>query len=105
MAEIGPIPPVEAPEYLLRVINAGGPRGAGSGVHMHPGAEAFYVVAGQLTQKTQHGVSTVEAGQAMAGHDAATVMNVSSSGADNLNAFVLLVVDANNRFFVTTKFE
>ena len=105
MAEIGPIPPVEAPEYLLRVINAGGPRGAGSGVHMHPGSEAFYVVTGQLTQKTQHGVSTVEAGQAMAGHDAATVMNVSSSGADNLNAFVLLVVDANNRFFVTTKFE
>ena len=105
VAEIGPIPPVEAPEYLLRVINAGGPRGAGSGVHMHPGAEAFYVVAGQLTQKTQHGVSTVEAGQTMAGHDATTIIDVSSSGADNLNAFFLLVVDANKKFFVPAKFE
>ena len=105
VAEIGPIPPVEAPEYLLRVINVTGPRGAGSGVHMHPGTEAFYVVTGQLTQKTQHGVSTVEAGQANAGHDATTVMDVSSSGADDLNAFVLLVVDANKKFFVPAKFE
>ena len=105
VAEIGPIPPVEAQEYLLRVINVTGPRGAGSGVHMHPGTEAFYVVSGQLTQKSQHGVSTVEAGQSMAGHDATTVMNVSSSGADNLNAFVLLVVDANRKFFVPAKFE
>jgi quercetin dioxygenase-like cupin family protein len=105
MAEIGPIPPVEAPEYLLRVISVNGPRGAGSGVHMHPGTEAFYVVAGQLTQKTQHGVSTVEAGQTMAGHDATTVMDVSSSGVDNLDAFVLLVVDANKKFFVPAKFE
>ena len=75
VAEIGPIPPVEAPEYLLRVINVTGPRGAASGVHMHPGTEAFYVVTGQLTQKTQHGVSTVEAGQAMACHDATTIMD------------------------------
>ena len=105
LAEIGPIPPVEAPEFLLRVIHVTGPRGAGSGVHMHPGTEAFYVLAGQLTQKTQHGVSTVEAGQSMPGHDATTVMDVSSSGADDLNAFVLLVVDANKKFFVPAKFE
>ena len=105
LAEIGPIPPVEAPEFLLRVIHVTGPRGAGSGVHMHPGTEAFYVLAGQLTQKTQHGVSTVEAGQSMPGHDATTVMDVSSSGADDLNAFVLLVVDANKKFFVPARFE
>ena len=105
MAEIGPLPPFEAPEYLLRVINASGPRGAGSGVHMHPGTESFYVVSGQLTQKTLHGVSTVEAGQTMAGHDDTTVMEVTSSGTDNLNAFVLLVVDANKKFFVPAKFE
>ena len=105
VAEVGPIPPVEVPEYLLRVIHVTGPRGAGSGVHMHPGTEAFYVVSGQLTQKTQHGVSTVEAGQSMAGHDATTIMDVSSSGGDNLNAFVLLVVDANKKFFVSAKFD
>ena len=105
VAEIGPIPPVEAPEFLLRVIHVTGSRGAGSGVHMHPGTEAFYVVSGQLTQKTQHGGSTVEAGQGMAGHDATTIMEVSSSGADNLNAFVLLVLDANKKFFIPAKFE
>ena len=105
VAEIGPIPPVEAPEFLLRVIHVTGSRGAGSGVHMHPGTEAFYVLAGQLTQKTQHGVSTVEAGQSMPGHDATTVMDVSSSGADDLNAFVFLVLDANKKVFVPAKLE
>ena len=105
MAEIGPIPVGTAPEFLLRVLNISGQRGASTGVHMHPGSEAFYVIAGQLTQKTQHGVSAVDPGKSMPGHDADTVMEVSSSGNDDLNAFVLFVVDAGKRFFIPAKFD
>ena len=45
IVEIGPVPPITAPEYLLRINNAGGPPGARTPVHTHPGSEAFYVLA------------------------------------------------------------
>ena len=48
VAEIGPVPPITAPEYLLRINRAGGPPGAKTPVHTHPGSEAFYVLAGKL---------------------------------------------------------
>ena len=51
VAEIGPVPPITAPEYLLRVNHGSGPPGAKTPVHSHPGSEAFYVVAGRLGQK------------------------------------------------------
>ncbi len=62
------MPPITAPEYLLRINNAGGPPGARTPVHTHPGSEAFYVLAGQLGQKTPHGVSHIDIGQSMPGH-------------------------------------
>ena len=43
VAEIGPVPPLSAPEYLLRVNYGHGPPGAKTPVHMHPGSESFYV--------------------------------------------------------------
>ena len=48
VAEIGPVPPLSAPEYLLRVNYGHGPPGAETPVHMHPGSESFYVIAGRL---------------------------------------------------------
>jgi hypothetical protein len=44
VAEIGPVPPLSAPEYLLRVNHGHGPPGAMTPVHMHPGSETFYVI-------------------------------------------------------------
>jgi hypothetical protein len=46
VAEIGPVPVVRAERYMLRVNRAGGPPGAATPVHAHPGSEAFYVLAG-----------------------------------------------------------
>ena len=63
VVEIGPVAPVTASEYLLRVNNSGGPPGAKTPVHTHPGSEAFYVLAGKLSQKTPHGASEVDEGQ------------------------------------------
>ena len=105
IVEIGPVPPITAPEYLLRINNAGGPPGARTPVHTHPGSEAFYVLAGQLGQKTPHGVSHIDIGQSMPGHGADTPMEVFSSGTSDLNALVMFVVDAAKPFSSPAKFE
>jgi hypothetical protein len=84
VAEIGPVPLVTAPEYLLRINDAGGPPGAKTPVHTHPGSEAFYVLAGRLGQRTPHGVAYADAGQSMNGHDAGTPMVVFTAGATDL---------------------
>lgn len=103
VAEIGPVPPITAPEYLLRINNTGGPPGVRTPVHTHPGTETFYVLTGRLDQKTPHGVTHVEAGQSMIGHEAGTPMEVSSSGTSDLNALVMFVVDATNPFSTPAK--
>ncbi len=38
VVDIGPVPAISAPEYLLRINNAGGPPGAKTPVHDHPGS-------------------------------------------------------------------
>jgi hypothetical protein len=98
VAEIGPVPPITTPEYLLRINNTGGPPGVKTPVHTHPGSETFYVLTGRLGQKTPHGVSYVEAGNAMNGHGADMPMEVFSAGTSDLNALVMFVVDATRPF-------
>jgi hypothetical protein len=98
VAEIGPVPPIAAPEYLLRVNNTGGPPGVKTPVHTHAGSETFYVLTGQLSQKSPHGVSHVDAGQSMPGHGPGMPMEISSSGTGDLNALVMFVVDATKPF-------
>lgn len=98
VAEIGPVAPLTAPEYLLRINNAGGPPGSKTPVHTHPGSESFYVLAGKLSQTTPAGEHHVEAGAIMNGHGADVPMEVRSSGAVALNALVMFVVDATKPF-------
>ena len=98
VTEIGPVAPITAPEYLLRINNTGGPPGVKTPVHTHPGSETFYVLTGRLGQKTPHGVSHVEAGQFMPGHGPDMPMEVFSSGTSDLNALVMFVVDATKPF-------
>lgn len=105
VAEIGPVPPIAAPEYLLRVNHGYGPPGAKTPAHTHPGSEAFYVVAGRLGQRTPHGVSHVEAGHSMNGHPADMPMEVFNSGTTDLTALIMFVVDATKPFSVPAKFE
>jgi hypothetical protein len=98
VAEIGPVPPITAPEYLLRINKTGGPPGVKTPVHTHAGSETFYVLTGQLSQKSPHGVSRIDAGQSMPGHSPGMPMEVSSSGTGDLNALVMFVVDATKPF-------
>ena len=98
VAEIGPVPSITAPEYLLRINYGSGPPGAKTPVHTHPGSEAFYVVAGRLGQRTPDGVNHVETGRTMNGHPADTPMEVFNSGTTELTALIMFVVDATRPF-------
>lgn len=98
VAEIGPLPSVLATQYLLRINEGSGPPGSISGVHSHPGSETFYVLAGETTSRTAHGVMHVGAGESATGHDADTPMQVSSTGTTDLHSLVMFVVDANKPF-------
>ena len=100
VAEIGPVPSITAPEYLLRVNYGSGPPGSKTPVHMHPGSESFYVVAGKLGQKTPDGVGYAEAGHTMNGHMAGTPMQVFNGGTADLTALIMFVVDASKPFSV-----
>ena len=98
VAEIGPIPKVVAAQYLLRINEASGPPGSITPVHTHPGSEAFYVIAGETSGRSSHGVMRIGAGQAGAGHGADMPMQVSSSGSTDLHSLVMFVVDAARPF-------
>ncbi len=105
VAEIGPVPEIGAPEYLLRINNAGGPPGSSTTVHTHPGSETFYVPSGRLSQQTPQGMMHVEAGQSMAGRAPGMAMEISSSGKSDLNVLVMFVVDATKPFSSPAKFR
>jgi len=105
VAEIGPVPLISAGEYLLRVNRAGGPPGAKTSVHTHPGSEAFYVLAGRVGQKTPHGVSHADAGRSMNGRGADMPMEVFSSGTTDLDQLVMFVVDAGRSFSSPARLE
>jgi len=98
LAEIGPVPPITATEYMLRITHSGGVPGAKTPVHSHSGAEAFYVLSGRMSQETPQGVAYVDAGQSMNGQAADVPMVVSSVGTTDLDQFVMFVVDAGRPF-------
>ena len=105
VSEVGPVPAIAAPEYLLRINHASGPPGAKTAVHTHPGSEAFFVLSGKLGQRTPHGVAYAEPGQAMNGHGADTAMEVFSAGSADLDQLVMFVVDATRPFSSPAKLE
>jgi quercetin dioxygenase-like cupin family protein len=98
VADLGPVPALTAPQYLLRLNEASGPPGSITAVHSHPGSEAFFVLSGEQTIRTPHGELRVTEGKPATGHAADTPMQVSSSGSTDLHALVMFVVDATRAF-------
>ena len=98
VAEVGPIPRPVAKEYLLRINEGSGPPGSITKAHSHPGSEAFYVLSGETSSITPHGVVRVAAGHASTGNVGGTPMRVSSSGKTDLHSLVMFVVDADQPF-------
>jgi len=85
VAEVGPIPRVVETQYLLRINEGSGSPGSVTPVHSHPGSEAFYVLAGESTRRTPHGVMRVAANEGAPGRGADTPMQVSSTGSVDLS--------------------
>lgn len=104
VTEVGPISRVVATQYLLRINEGSGPPGSITPAHTHPGSEAFYVVAGETSSHTAHGVKRIGPGQSETGHGADTPMQVSSSGATDLHSLVMFVVDADKPFSSPAQF-
>jgi hypothetical protein len=98
VAEVGPLPVVQSTEYLLRVNEASGPPGSVTPVHSHPGSEAFFVLAGEQSIRTPTGTLRVAAGRPEAGPGDGTPLQVSSTGATDLLALVMFLVDAARPF-------
>ena len=98
IADVGPIPRINATQYLLRINDASGPPGSVTAVHSHPGSEAFFVLTGEQSIRGAQGTLRVKAGQAEAGQGAESAMQVSSSGPTDLHALVMFVVDAGRPF-------
>ena len=105
VVEIGPVPDVSASQYLLRVNEASGPPGSITPVHSHPGAEAAYVLAGEQSFRTPHGLKKIAAGEAAPGHGADVPMQASSTGTTDLKALVMFVVDATKPFSSPAKMD
>jgi quercetin dioxygenase-like cupin family protein len=102
---VGPIPRITASQYLLRINEATGPPGSVTPVHSHPGSEAFFVLAGEQSIRSPHGVMVVKAGEPEAGHGAGVAMQVSNSGSADLEALVMFVVDADKPFSSPAAFQ
>jgi hypothetical protein len=98
VSEVGPIPRVAAPEYLLRINEATGAPGSITPIHSHPGSEAFFVLKGEQSIRSPVGVMRVSVGQPEAGQGADAPMEVSSSGAQPLHSLVMFVLDATRPF-------
>jgi len=98
VAEIGPLPPVVATKYLLRITETTGAPGRMTRVHTHPGVEAFHVLAGEMSQRTSRGVTRLGTGQSAVGSGTDTPVQNSSSGSTDLHMLVMHVVDATRPF-------
>jgi hypothetical protein len=105
VAEAGPLPNVVPTRharppmrYLLLIDGVSGPSGNFTPVRTHPGSEAFYVIAGEITQRTPHGVTRAATRQFLRGPSAEIPMQVASSGPTELRAFGMFVLDAAKPF-------
>lgn len=98
VAEVGPIPRFDAPQYLLRNNAASGAPGSTTPVHSHPGSETFFVLTGAQSVHTPDGVMVIKAGHAEPGHGPGIPMQVLSTGSTDLHALVMFVLDATKPF-------
>jgi quercetin dioxygenase-like cupin family protein len=104
VAEFGPIPRIVAPQYLLRINEATGAKGAITSIHSHPGSESFYPLRGEQSIRGPRGVTVMKAGEPVVGRGEQP-MQVWSSGSTDLHALVMFVVDATRPFSSPAKFD
>lgn len=105
MAEVGPLPPIQAPEYLLRILHVTVAPGWRSQTHSHPGSETFYVLRGRMGHKTPHGTDYADAATAMNSHGADMPMQVFNAGPADVELFAMFVLDGTRPFSSPARLE
>ena len=105
VAEIGPVPPVQAPEYLLRINHASGPPGARTPPHSHPGLGGLLRAERTARAADAARRRPCRCRAAMNGHGADMPMEVFSAGTIDLDQLVMFVVDATRPFSSPARFE
>jgi hypothetical protein len=104
LAEIGPVPSLTAPAYLLRVNEASGPPGSVSPIHSPSRLRGRVRARRRGELPDAHGIERVGAGKSNVGASPDTPMEASSSGTTNLHAFIMFVVDASQPFSRPARF-
>ena len=94
VAEVGLAPPPSASEYLFRLVELTAPPGAEGAVHTHPGAESYYVVAGEFGVRTPSGVLNGRAGQGVVGPVGGTPVQSFNAGPSDVRTLAMFLVDA-----------
>jgi hypothetical protein len=94
VAEIGPVTAPPAKPFVLRVSHAGGPPGSRTAAAPQAGAEAVYVLSGQLSRRTPHGQVVGKAGDALNEDEAGKITQTTSTGPADLEQIVLSVLSA-----------
>ena len=95
VAELGPLTIPNAAEYKLRVQQRVSQPGCEGDVHTHPGAEAWYVLAGEQTVVTPAARTRVTAGQGLVGPAPGTPMQLAYAGTGESDVLTFLVLDAS----------
>lgn len=93
VAEIGPLPHLEAADYRLTFGEQTVQPGGFIDTHTHPGPEVFFVLAGQLSLQTASGVALVPAGESVIA-PGDTPIRPSNEGAEVIQMFALFLRDA-----------
>jgi ketosteroid isomerase-like protein len=95
LAEIGPLPVPEAPEYLLQLSYQSRAGRVIGTEHTHPGVESWYMFAGEQTVQfpTLEKEASVSAGQGLMGPPANTPLRIVNTSPQERRAFNLFVLD------------
>ncbi|HEY7119938.1 MAG TPA: nuclear transport factor 2 family protein [Tepidisphaeraceae bacterium] len=95
LAEIGPLPVPDAPEYLLQLSYQSRAGKVVGTEHSHPGVESWYMFAGQQTVQfpTLEQEVSASAGQGLMGPPANTPLRIINTSAEERRAFNLFVLD------------
>lgn len=93
VAEIGPLPLIEARQYAAVYMEGIFEPGMASQVHRHPGAEAWHTVAGEMCVETPAGKQVQRAGDVGIIVQAGLPMELIGTGAEVRRSLVLILQD------------
>ena len=94
VAQIGPVAAPTAASYKVRVQQRVSQPGCEGDIHTHPGAEAWYLLAGEQTVVTPTGETRIAEGQSLIGPPAGMPMQLVYRGTGESDALTFLLLDA-----------